>query len=293
MKLGIGTAQFGLKYGIANTLGIPSLGEVEKIFDICIKNGIAVIDTAPAYGNSESIIGNCLKKRNNFKIITKTLTFQDLKSDKIYIDNIEKTFANSLLALKQEHVYALLVHHAADLLNPFGDILWRWLERVKAECLVKKIGVSVYDSQEIDSILERYPIEIIQLPINILDQRLLNSGHLIRLKKAGVEIHARSVFLQGLLLIQPDLLEEKFQRNKPLLEDLRLELRKSNLDIMTASLKFLLGIDEIDCIILGVDNSRQLIKNISAANSPARSFNFFKFSSKDLHLIDPRRWQDD
>ena len=102
------------------------------------------------------------------------------------------------------NVYGLLAHHADDLLVPGGRRVFEEMQRLLEEGLVRKIGVSVYSGQQIDSILELYTPDIVQLPLNLFDQRLLESGHLEKLKRRGVEIHARSVFLQGLLLIEPD-----------------------------------------------------------------------------------------
>lgn len=261
MKLALGTVQFGLDYGISNTEGMTSFDEILKLLDLAKKNGINTLDTAKEYGSSEEILGNCA---NGFEIVTKIQNPID--------------FEQSLKKLKRDKLYGLLFHNA-DVLFKNPEYL-KEFEKLKKENKVEKIGVSVYYSEQIDIILENYNIDLIQLPINILDQRLLQSSHLKKLKDKNIEIHVRSIFLQGLLLMKnpPDY----FKPIKPILDKIN-----QNKELI---LGFVKNIDEIDKIVIGVNDSRQLQENIEAYNKDV-DIDFSKFSINDTKFIDPSNWE--
>ena len=201
-NLVLGTVQFGVDYGVSNRIGRTYDAEIENILKYADKKDINMLDTAPAYGNSESIIGNFIHNCTNHKqwrVITKTLYSQ---SDTICDKQVDELLDNLKLSQKniyQKSIYGLLIHNCDDLFLPGGEKLFQIMKKLKQDGVIKKIGVSVYSSKQIDRVLDNYQIDLVQLPLNILDQRLLNGGQLNRLKEYDVEIHARSVFLQGLL----------------------------------------------------------------------------------------------
>src|SRR5262249_17350751 len=157
------------------------------------------IDTAPLYGGSEESLGRALRAGDAFAIVTKTPWFGP-GGVPANAEALTSAFQASLDRLRQERVYGLLVHRASDLLGPEGDDLFEAMRRLKQLGRVAKIGVSIYDARELEGVLARHQPDLVQLPLNVLDQRLLAGGQITRLKSAGVEIHARSAFLQGLLL---------------------------------------------------------------------------------------------
>src|SRR5262249_43348603 len=134
---------------------------------------------------------------------TKTPYFDSKADAQRNADMLVQTFERSLLRLRQQNIYGLLIHDINFLLQTGGDAVWATLRSLQGQGLVEKIGVSVYTGQQIDAVLARFDPTLVQLPINILDQRLILDGHLKKLKARGVEIHARSIFLQGLLLMHP------------------------------------------------------------------------------------------
>lgn len=288
-RLGVGTVQFGLKYGISNTQGQTSSTEVEKIFDLALKSAVTLIDTASEYGNSESVIGNATHGNPQLKIVTKI--------PKIRVDGgtadaqINAAFYRSLENLKRKSIDGLLVHHAIDLLGPQGDLIWKSLSALKAQGFVKKIGVSVYKAEEIDCLLSRFPLDLIQLPLNVFDQRLLSNGYLALLKKHQIEIHVRSVFLQGLLLMNPERLDPWFSQHENDLVIYSKLIKEMGLTPIQAALGFVLSIPEVDHIICGVNSSNQLQELIEAMVTNLKLSDFERFAREDPLLLDPSKWQ--
>lgn len=290
MKIGLGTVQFGIDYGISNQDGKTTLDEIERILDVATDNGLSVIDTAAMYGTSEEALGKTLSESHRFKIVTKTpiFTASPIASDDV--QRLEDSFFQSLQKMKRASIYGLLIHNAEDLLNENGHLLFAKMSELKQKGLVEKVGVSVYTALQIDDILEKFQIDIIQLPINVLDQRLLISGHLSELKKRGVEIHARSVFLQGLLLMSSETLPPFFDSVREHLKNYHRTIHKHGLTPVRAALGFLISIPDIDFIICGVNNHSQL-KEICAEAVPVGSMDFSSFALSDETILNPSNWR--
>ena len=290
MKIGLGTVQFGSDYGISNKQGKPSPHEVENIINTAYKGGVRLIDTAPAY-DSEKMIGKIIRGKSGLKIVTKTPAFSSATIGSEDLKNLEDSFNNSLLLLGQSKLYGLLIHHCDDLLKPNGRKIWDKMVELKNAGLIEKIGVSVYTSEQIDSILERYTINIIQLPINVLDQRLIINGYLAKCKKMGIEIHARSVFLQGLLLMNPDLLHPFFEPIKEHLKMYHAFINEKGLTPIEAALSFVLSLGEVAYIIVGVNSIYELNGILPSVHiNAARLRGFSCFETNDNNILDPSYW---
>lgn len=289
MKIGLGTVQFGQEYGVSNSNGQTSPEEVVRILEAAGRYGIRIIDTAALYGNSESVLGNALLKKNSFDIITKTPRFEGTERQK-RAKMLKQTFQRSLQYLRSASLYGLLIHHADDLISDGGNLLMDQMIELKQEGLIKKIGVSVYTARQIDQVLDKYSIDLVQLPVNVLDQRLLVSGHLTLLKKAGVEIHARSVFLQGLLLMDPMTVPPYFTSIRQRLTDYHGYLRRLGLKPVQAALGFVTALAETDCVICGV-NSQQQLEEIYASRTPLDPDQFTRFAISDEKIVNPSQWK--
>lgn len=291
MKLAIGTAQFGMVYGISNKYGQTPQREVANILATAQKSGIELLDTATGYGQSEKILGKALLKSHTFKIVTKT---PHLKSPVIGISEVKyvKTaFEKSLCNLCQDTIYGLLVHNADDLLVKGGTLLFDELRRLKNEGFIQKIGVSVYHGKQLDNILERYEIDIAQIPLSIFDQRLLRGGYLTQLKSLGVEVHARSIFLQGLLMMPIAEIPPFFSPLMPLLQRYHRVMDDHNAPLQTGALNFVKQIDEIDYFIVGVCTKQQLIENIKIHNlSLPLKIDCRTFACENDYLLNPCNW---
>jgi len=290
MKLGLGTAQFGLDYGVSNRSGKTPASEVAAILREATAYGIEVLDTAPLYGDSEAAIGLALAGSDRFRIVTKTPAFGRRAIDAEDAQHLRDTFLQSLHKLGLRSVYGLLVHHGEDLLTRNGELLFEAASALKREGFVQKIGASVYSGEQIEAILGRFPVDLIQLPVNILDQRLVANGHLGRLKAAGIEIHARSVFLQGLLLMPPSMLPAYFDPVRAQLHRLREEIAAIGLKPVEAALGFVLGIEEIDVVLCGINDVAQLLEICGAAAKHADVSRLHHHAIHDAAILDPSRW---
>ncbi len=291
MKLGIGTAQFGLNYGISNQQGKTSPEEVAKILELAHKSGVRLIDTAHLYGTSEEVLGQTINPEHNFAIVTKTPQFSQENITINDTDLLENTLHQSLENLQQSSIYALLIHRADDILTTNGHLLIEKMQSLKKQGLIKKIGVSVYNSQQIDKIIANYAIDILQLPINVLDQRLIKSGHLSKLKHLGVEIHARSIFLQGLLLMNFNTLSVFFEPIKDHLSYYHHDIANLGLSSLQVSLAFVLGLKEVDYAIVGANNCHHIQEILNATNINQIQFkDFDKYFFDNELILNPTNW---
>lgn len=290
MKLGLGTAQFGLPYGISNKTGQVAPDEVANILKLASASGMTVLDTAAGYGNAEEILGNCLASEYAFSIVTKT---PPLKADEVRredVNKVEIAFESSLRHLGHQSVFGLLVHHSADLLNPGGDRLYATLRRWKDEGRVRKIGVSVYAKDEVDQIFDQYALDLVQLPLNVFDQRFVYDGTLQRLHAGGVEVHVRSAFLQGLLLMRTEELPTYFTNLKPKHQAYLASLERAGVPPLAAALGYFHQLPSVSTVLIGVQTTKQLQECISAA-AEVPALDFPSFAVDDALMLDPRVWR--
>jgi aryl-alcohol dehydrogenase-like predicted oxidoreductase len=291
-RLGIGTVQFGAEYGISNTIGRPSLGEVSRILQSAAENGIDLLDTAALYGDAEQVLGSALPLRHTFRIVTKTAQFRKERITSEDVHTLEQTFHISLLKLRQTSVYGLLAHHAEDLLAPGGELLYERMVEFKKSRMVRKIGASVYQAGQIDALLGKYSLDIVQLPVNLLDQRLVTGGHLERLKSMNVEIHSRSAFLQGLLLIPPDRLPDYFHPVQGLLSAYNAWLYHRGLTPLEGALAFVASQPDIDNVIVGVCSKGELMEIAEIWKGLSRqAVDLAAFQCDDERIVNPSMWR--
>ena len=210
MRFSVGTAQFGRVYGIANKMGRPSEDSIKKIISCAQDAGVDSLDTASDYGMSEKILGNIGVEA--FRVTTK-LPVNNINCCDISIW-IKTNLNKSLKRLKLDSIHALLLHRTGQIDKSNATAILNAVESSKDKGLIKKFGVSIYDPSELDSICKFFEPDIVQAPFNLLDRRLLESGWMERLKNRGVELHTRSTFLQGLLLLPRSKIPPKFEKWK-------------------------------------------------------------------------------
>lgn len=290
MKLGLGTVQFGLDYGVTNKSGIPDSDEVFSIIEYADSKGINCIDTASLYGESEKVLGTCLGD-GNFKIITKSPKFiSDCITNKD-IDLLNESFNKSCSNLKRNKIYGLLIHNPEDLLKKGGERIYEKLVEYKIKNKVSKIGFSAYNSINTNEIIDRYNIDLVQIPVNIFNQKMINDGTLHNLKEKNIEVHARSIFLQGVLLIEPNQMPQKLLKLKKSVEKYREILKQNNITPLQASIGFIKKIKEIDVAIIGVLSKEQLEDIINAYYFKCEDISFLsELSLDDSKLINPANW---
>lgn len=291
MKLALGTAQFGLAYGISGPGARVSLVEVRAILDLARKRGVSMLDTAPAYGDSEAVLGECLAERGGFDIVTKTIAAGGDQIAGDDIARIDEAFTASLARLRVKSVDGVLVHRADDLLAPGGDRLYELLAQWRGEGRTRKIGVSIYTRHQVDALFERHAYDIVQLPVSVFDQRLVADGTLDYLKRAGVEIHARSVLLQGLALMEPTSIPAGLSPARPLVERFRHTLSQWGLSPLAGALRYVSELTAIDRVVIGVHSAAQLDECLRAVEASAAPHDYSAFACANEAIIDPRQWR--
>ena len=283
-KLALGTVQFGMRYGI-NKNNIFKQSEISEILKIAQLNKINTLDTAIAYGNSQLRLGR--EDIKNFNVISKI--------PKILIEKdidkwVEKSIDESLKKLNKNQLYGILIHDIEDLNKNYSDLLYKTLIKLKEEKKVKKIGVSIYSPSDLDHIVNNFDIDIVQSPFSIFDRRLDSSGWMKRLTDRNIEIHVRSIFLQGLLLMNFNEIPKKFKNWSNLFKQWDRETSKTGICKIGACLQFVLSQDSISKVIFGIDNISQLNEIINKSNLTTK-YKLSDFSCEDESLLNPSMWK--
>jgi aryl-alcohol dehydrogenase-like predicted oxidoreductase len=224
---------------------------------------------------------------DDFKIVTKLPSLPQGEGD--VFSWVYRQMQDSLQRLNVGSVYGLLIHNSQQLAGSRGKGLIRAICRLKAEGVVQKIGVSIYAPTELDSIMRIFPVDLVQAPFNVFDRRLHSSGWLRRLHDSGVEVHVRSVFLQGLLLMPVAAIPEKFKRWQPLFSSWHGWLIENKISPIHSCIWFVQSYPQIARIVVGVESMAQLKQLIDAARNPSKS-GWPKINCPDEDIINPSRW---
>ena len=256
-RLGLGTVQFGQAYGVSNTAGQVPLDEVRRHAGARRRGAVSrVLDTAANYGQAEEVLAQC--DTSAFRIVSKTVSVKH---------GVAAVIARARQSVQSlGRVDVLLVHAVADLKGPDGEELWRALRDLKEQGMVGGIGISAYVADDPVALAERFRPDAMQMPFSLLDQRLLQDGSLARLKDLGVEIHARSLFLQGLLFMATP--PEKLRDAAPLLASVRQHIAAADATPLAAALGFVLSRPEVDVAVVGVTSRHELDEILAAARAP-------------------------
>ncbi|MCW7482147.1 aldo/keto reductase [Leptospira kanakyensis] len=287
-RLALGTVQFGLKYGVANKVGRPDFVEIENILQVAKDNQIDLLDTAINYGDSESILGTI--GISDFQVVTKLPEIpKDISN---VLSWISRMVEGSLERLRVSKIHAIMLHRSFDLQSDKSELLYSSLLKLKEQGIVKKIGVSIYSYLELETFFSRYPMDIIQTPYNLIDRGINRSGWLNRLRSMDVEIHSRSAFLQGLLLMYPNERSDKFARWSSVWNVWDEWSERNRNKKIAVCLGFLKKQHDLDRIVVGVDSAAHLKEIIEDFNSKI-NFNLEKLDQMEStaeELINPSLW---
>ncbi len=285
-KLILGTVQFGLKYGINNTIGKPKKEEVLSLLKVAYSSGIRILDTAEAYGNAHQLIGNYHKEQNNFKFKIITKFPHQIKH------NLIKTKVLEYLDIMNVNTLDVIMFHSFDSFKSNYNSL-KTLNELKSEGLIKNIGVSVYTNTQLKNLLKEDLVSVLQLPFNLLDNFSVRGDLINKLKEKGKIIHTRSAFLQGLFF-------KKTTDDLPIVKALRKPLnilnqikKKQNCSMEELALSYCINQKNIDNVIIGVDSMSQLNANLKAS-----SYEFDdevlncinSIAVENLDLLNPSLW---
>lgn len=282
MRLSIGTVQFGLNYGIHNKKGIVTKKESHRILKTAGKNAIDLIDTAQAYGDSESLLGSLDLPKFNF--VTKL-------RPGILVSEVFASVKKSCKYLDVKDLEGVLVHDFRDYYEKPKIV--DELIRLKEGGIVKKIGFSLYYPCELDQLFsQNIEFDILQIPFSIYDQRF--KKYFGEIKKRNIEIHVRSVFLQGLVFLEPDKLPQHFVSQREQFLSFKNKCSQLNQPISSVCLNYVYSHHEIDRVVIGVCSSKELLQNINQIKDNLLDFNeskFSKFKITDESIILPFNWK--
>jgi aryl-alcohol dehydrogenase-like predicted oxidoreductase len=280
-KLVLGTAQFGMDYGVNNSRGQVTSAEVNEILTEAGKAGMHFIDTAYGYGNSEDVLGSSSALHSNeFKIISKYAAEG--------LSPLEQ-YAASLSRLKVDELYAYLVHNFPTYSE--HPLIWKEFKVLKEEGLAERIGFSLYSPNELEYILEHdLCIDIVQVPYNILDRQFEQWFPVLHEK--GIEVHTRSAFLQGLFFKNPVSFKGNITPLAKYVDTIQQYCNKNDIQIQDLALGYVLS-SLADGVLIGVDDLNQLRNNIKSAYRviSEQDLNFIRsINVKEKELLSPVNW---
>ena len=285
-RLALGTVQFGQAYGLANATGRIDQDEAADILEFAWGKGVDTLDTAVAYGDSEKTLGEI--GVGKWRVISKLPASPQSCED--IAGWVEESTTKSLERLGVDRFGALLMHNPQELLGPRAAELYDALVRLKDQGLVEKVGVSVYGPEEVEALWPHFQFDLVQAPLNVFDRRMATSGWLHRLHESGTEVHVRSLFLQGLLLMTPTSRPAFFDRWLTLWRTWDGWLDRQALTPLHACLGLAMSYEEVDRFVIGVDSLTQLREIIDYDAAPAVTPPR-ELRCEDLDLINPSRWK--
>lgn len=295
MNLRLGTVQFGLDYGINNQKK-PSVSDSVAMIDYATQNGITNLDTAFAYGTAESVVGEFLKKktipREKINISSKLVPniMDDIAPEK-YEAKVLELIKGQLKALNTDYLDVYLYHSARYVHN---EALISALQIAKKEGLAKKVGISVYEPEEVKKGLANGKIEFMQFPYSIFDQRMLAEG-IFNLPLNGTEIDTRSAFIQGLIIMSEDKVPPFLEKAKPIVRKIDEVCKKYGVNRVALAMSFVKQQESISSLVFGVDNIEQLKRDIEFFNKeiPSATVNEIakEFTGIETNIVMPSLWK--
>ena len=298
--IALGTAQFGMNYGITNRTGCPDRSELRAILMLALDRGIVALDTARGYGNAEERLGDILAEPGfeGLRIITKIGPLPGVLSDSAWdVDTtISDSVRESCLALRRPFLDVLMFHRFDDMVAQKSAAL-RSAYTMVEKGIVGALGVSVYTPEQAITSLNDERVQHIQVPFNLLDHRWLKDDFQRALKaRPTVTIHARSIFLQGLLL-HPGLVWPSWfsDRTSTVASLEQLRVRLSRVSLADLCMAYARAFDWIGALVIGVETVAQLDDLMSVASAPALTDSEVALVMQQLHpvperLLNPAQW---
>ena len=282
-RIVLGGAQLGLPYGILNGGETLSREEVARILDTAVGQGIDSIDTAIAYGQSESVIGETAQ--NRFNIISK------LPPLPLEVSNVSEwvhmQVDASLARLNCKSLDALLLHRPQDLVEQHGAELYAAINSLKIKKIIQRFGISIYAPDELDGIIGKFDIDVVQAPLNVFDRRIL--GVIDQLTARSIEVHVRSVFLQGVLIASPKDRPQRFQPWSEHFAQFDTWVHSTGLSAMACCLGFALQQPGVAKLVIGTTSAESLAEIMNSVPNMYLEVPADLRSSSE-QLIDPRIW---
>ncbi|MDT3687789.1 MAG: aldo/keto reductase [Pseudorhodoplanes sp.] len=280
-RLVIGTAQFGLDYGLVNSRRKLSSADAATILALARDSGVSWLDTAAAYGDAEHLLGECGVE--DFRVVTKIPSLREPTCASV----IEQC-RSSLKRLRLPYVHALLIHNAADLMGSDAAEVYAGLVAARDEGLTERIGASVYEAGEAIALVGRFDLDVIQCPLSVLDVRM--AAAIEAMSERGIAIHVRSIFLQGLALQPPQEIPDRLAGLRPYVSNFQTRATEHGLSSIEAALSFARDWPGVEGVVVGVSSVLEFKEIVAAFNGGGR-FIANLATMPDSSLVDPRRWE--
>lgn len=292
LRLSLGTAALGMPYGIANPTTGMNGPKATRILDTAWRLGVHTIDTAPGYGSAEERIGSWIKQTGHRPELISKLSPVPAATSNI-VQTTYTSIEQSAAALGVTSIDGYLTHNADDFVR--REVLDALL-MAKSNRLLRRIGISAYEPEQVFAALETGHLDLVQLPLNLVDRRMLTSGAIAACKSQGVIVHARSIFLQGVLLMNGSELPHHVRSLQPIINWLQRVSSGMDCSVPSLLLRFVLSRNDIDVAVVGVYTEEQLVEHIHAAHSDITlgddQLSIIDEMISDLRMqtIDPRTW---
>ena len=282
-KLGLGSAQFGLDQQ-ATARGRPRDAEAREILSIAARSGLRVLEVGRHAPAAELTLGQVMPRPNPFRLTVTTV--RRARGP----DLVEAEIRAQLRRLGVDQVEAILAPSVTDLLSPNGPAMWERLQALRDQGLCRKIGVSVYVSDDPVGFARRFKPDLVQAPASLLDQRMLIDGTLASLAEMGVEVQLRSIFLNGLLFLPPDRAPTHLKAAAGRISRARRLIAEGRSDPLQAALGFALSRPGASTVLVGVASAAEMSAVIAAASSPPPDLDWDEMAIDDPVALDPRAW---
>ncbi len=260
-RIVVGTAQWGMPYGIANRTGIPGLPAVRRIVARAAEAGITTLDTARAYGQSESVVGAVVGEDHRFAIVTKVAPLGTAGADPIAgAEAVRRAIDQSLAALRRGRLEAVLLHDPGDRLAA-GGAAWRVLGDLRRSGIIGSLGISARNPAEAIEALDTQDVDVVQVAMSLVDARLTRAGFVDRARAAGKRVFVRSVFLQGVAHLSPQDLPPYLEPLRPVLAAIARWARPRQMTVAEAFLLYMRDTCALP-IVVGMESEAQLEANL-------------------------------
>lgn len=292
-RLVLGTAQLGMNYGVANTRGQPDISTARSLVKAAWKNGVRYFDTAQAYGDSEKVLGDSLQFmgiKSDVRIISKTDPGVDVRD----VSALKASVEGSLVRLKVDHLWGVMLHRE-DQIEHWGVAIKEAFSCLRAEGKILRAGVSVYSPEMALRALDLDELDIIQVPASLLDRRFARSGFFDQAAKKGTTVFVRSVFLQGVTMMDSSTAANVLPIALPAVEALESFCQRHRLGRQEFALRYALSIDPAIKVLVGVENAAQIKSNCKCMRlGPLAAELYEKWNEfwpyDDALLVNPSRW---
>lgn len=270
-QLALGTVQLGMPYGISNTSGAPAPDESFRMLQYAAEAGINTFDTARQYGNAEEVLAGYLSRATlPARVVSKfKISAAHAANLEAAWKEAEQSVRESLRVLNIPKLPVCLLHKGIEPMEDLMKVVPEILRRLKEEELIDIGGISAFYPEDVAYFLEEEEVEATQVPMNVLDQRLITNGHLVRLQQHNKLVFVRSVFLQGLFFMQDDQLKGDLRKAAPHLQQLRRLAAEAGMSIAQLAFSFIRDQPAVNSIVIGAVNTAQIAENVALLNGPA------------------------